>query len=125
MARIECNEHDWDEGIMLDESGRVIEGTMSNLFAWYGDKLLTPIIDRAGIRGICRDVVIERASAVGIGTEECELDISDLLESDGMFVCNSLIGIWPVRRLLDRNYDITRNTRMLQQRLQEAMCSPD
>lgn len=123
MARKECTEQGWDEGVMLDSEERVIEGTMSNIFAWYGDKLITPMITQAGVKGICRDVIMEQSMHAVGGIEECEISVSELLQSDGIFVCNSLIGIWPVRHFLDREFDSNRNTFMLQQMIEEAMCS--
>ncbi|MCK5360048.1 MAG: aminodeoxychorismate lyase, partial [Gammaproteobacteria bacterium] len=96
LARLECQDNDWDEGLMLDDKSRVIEGCMSNLFVWQKDKLMTPQLEHTGIRGICRERVILLAKAEGLEVEQCELDLGDLLHSDGLFVSNSLIGIWPV-----------------------------
>ena len=42
MARAEWDDPSIAEGLMLDAAGHVIEGTMSNLFAVIGGRLVTP-----------------------------------------------------------------------------------
>jgi 4-amino-4-deoxychorismate lyase len=130
LARIECQENGWGEGLMLDGMHRVIEGCMSNLFAWQKNKLLTPQLEQAGIRGICREKIIMLAKKAGLTVEQCELDPGDLRHSDGLFVSNSLIGIWPVSQfkcqgMKTRQFEINANTRLLQKRLEEDICSVD
>lgn len=100
---------EWDdpaiaEGLMLDSEGLVIEGTMSNLFAESQGRLLTPRLDQAGVAGVVRGLVMEWARASGIPCEARDLLPGDLLGVDALFLTNSLIGIWPVRRVQDRQF---------------------
>ena len=130
LARTECQSEGWDEGLMLDHRNRIIEGSMSNLFLWQQDRLLTPQLDQTGIRGICRDRIMSLAEEQGIKVEQCEIDLGDLPNSDGLFVTNSLIGIWPVvqfrcRHLKERQFEIAANTRSLQEILEADICSAD
>ena len=128
LARIECQDNDWDEGLMLDDRNRIIEGCMSNLFVWQKDRLLTPQLEHTGIKGICREKIILLAEENGLKVEQCELDLGDLQHSDGLFVTNSLIGIWPVvqykcQDIKEREFVINDNTRLLQKRLEADICS--
>ncbi|MBT8420829.1 MAG: aminodeoxychorismate lyase, partial [Gammaproteobacteria bacterium] len=105
LARVECRERGLPEGIMADTDGNLIEGTMSNLFLVQGNELMTPILTHGGIRGIVRDRIIRLArSAGGIGVRELALPLAALHGADEVFFCNSLIGIWPVRRLEKYTY---------------------
>ena len=128
LARLECQKNGWDEGLMLDDRNRIIEGCMSNLFVWQKDRLYTPQLEHTGIKGICRERIILLAQENGLKVEQCELDLGDLQHSDGLFVTNSLIGIWPVvtykcLQIEERQFEINANTRLLQKSLEEAICS--
>ena len=48
LARNEWDDPDIAEGIMSDDDGNIIEGTMSNIFIVEGDTLFTPVVTRAG-----------------------------------------------------------------------------
>lgn len=125
LARMECQAEGWDECIMLDNEEKVIEGSMSNLFAWQQGRLLTPQLDQAGIKGICRDRIMSLAAVNGIDVEQCELDLEDLHNSGGLFVCNSLIGIWPIVQFAGRTLETGINTRKLQVQLEAEICSAE
>lgn len=106
MARMEWRD-EYQEGVMLDARDRVVEGTMSNLFAVEGGGLRTPLLDRCGVSGVMRGWIIETCRQCGIPVREERLSREDLLRADGVFFCNVLIRVWPVRRLEDaRDYDV-------------------
>jgi 4-amino-4-deoxychorismate lyase len=106
LARAEWANPAIAEGLMLDSEGLVIEGTMSNLFVERDGRLLTPRLDRTGVAGVVRTLVLEQARAQGIVCEERDLKPHELLAADALFLTNSLIGIWPVRRLEERRYSL-------------------
>jgi len=125
LARLQCQAEGWDEGIMLDDQGSVIEGSMSNLFIWREDHLLTPSLQKSGIKGLCREIIIDLAAENGIAVEQTTFRLEDLANSCGMFVTNSLIGIWPVINFNGQQLAVCANTRLLQQKLEESICSAD
>ncbi len=98
LARAEWDD-EYREGLMLDSDGHVIEGTMSNLFIAAADELLTPKLDRCGVAGVMREHIIVNASSAGLSVREVSLTLDDLYQADGLFVCNSIIGAWPVARI--------------------------
>lgn len=104
LARAEWQDDEIHEGLMLDSEGYVVEGTMSNLFWVENGQLRTPMLDRCGIRGVLRALVIELAHAAGIEVLETRIGASRLLQADEIFVTNSLIGIWPVKQLLRQRF---------------------
>ncbi|NOX75792.1 MAG: aminodeoxychorismate lyase [Gammaproteobacteria bacterium] len=101
------------EGLMQDNHNHVIEGTMSNLFCVRDNVLLTPDLSQCGVAGITRERVMEAASTMNITLRETTLDTAQVLDADELFICNSLIGIWPVRKLEDRCYPVGPVTRQL------------
>jgi len=112
LAQSEWNENDYAEGLMLDANKLVIEGTKTNIFIVRGGQLKTPLLNHAGIKGIMRDIVIAAADYLDMPVIETEITCTDLEEADEIFVCNSIIKIWPVNAYRDQQYvigDITRN----------------
>ena len=119
LARQEWDDTGIMEGLLLDSVGNLIEGTMSNLFLVKDEVLLTPDLQRCGVAGIMRSQVLKLADQLSIHAEICQLGIADLHEAGEVFICNSLIGIWPIITIDDRNY--TRGTTT--SRLQDLLAS--
>jgi 4-amino-4-deoxychorismate lyase len=105
LARSEWNDPAIAEGLMLSQNGGLIEGTMSNLFAIHGERVVTPPLERCGVRGVMRGWVLAKLRDWGIPSEERVLDPSRLCSFDHLFLTNSVFGIWPVRRLDDREWE--------------------
>lgn len=105
LARAEWDDPDIPEGLMCDIAGRVVEGTMSNLFVFTEGRLYTPRLDRCGVTGIARAQVIAAAARLGIPCAEVDLDRDAVLDADALMLSNALIGIWPVASLGERRYD--------------------
>ncbi len=105
LARSEW-EDEYEEGLMLDLSGRVIEGTMSNVFIVKEGALHTPDVSQCGVAGVMRQIILEQAPKHGISVNVAALDLDQVRQAQGMFLCNSLFGIWPVREFEDRAYPV-------------------
>jgi 4-amino-4-deoxychorismate lyase len=115
LARAEWPaDSDIAEGVLFSSCGRLVSGTMSNLFIVRGSSVLTPRVDRCGVAGIMRRVVMTEAAHAGIAVRECELGREDLQSADEVFLTNARIGIWPVRALDGRPLTPGPTTRHLQ-----------
>lgn len=90
---------DIDERLMCDSQGQVICGTRSNLFCVRDRRLLTPALNHCGVAGIMRGKLIELAQAQGLDVSIQALQLDDLRRADEVFICNAVIGLWPVRAL--------------------------
>lgn len=99
LARSEWLDPDISEGLMQDSEGFIVEGTMSNLFFVHGERVTTPDLGSAGVAGVMREVVMEQADRLGLPLSIEQLKLPDLKSADGIFLSNSLIGIWPVREV--------------------------
>lgn len=120
LARREWGDPAVAEGLMLDSDGRVVEGTASNLFLVADGGLRTPALQRCGVAGVMRGLVIELASNAGLVVQEEDLGREDVARADEIFLTNSLIGIWPVVRVEDRRLKSGKVTRQLMKRIAEA-----
>ncbi len=99
LAQMELEGTEAREGLVRSSGGLVVSGISSNVFGVQGGRLLTPRIDRCGVRGVTRRVVLEHAAAVGLEPLETELRREDLLRCDELFVTNAVFGIRPVNAL--------------------------
>ncbi len=115
LARSEWKNNDLQEGIMLDAHGQVIEGTMSNLFFIKDSIIYTSPITLCGVAGITRDVIMQVINEHALILVERFYFEPELLQADEIFVCNSIIGIWPVKELNDKQFGMGEITRQLQQ----------
>ena len=121
LARAEWDD-EYAEGLMQDESGNIIEGTMTNVFLVEEGTLCTPEVTRCGVEGVMRGAVLEQARCLGIACRVGPVTATQLEHADELFLTNSLIGLWPVRRIENRSYTIGQTTRKIQQAIYDAGC---
>jgi len=122
LARLESN--DGEESLLFGSSGRLVSGTMSNVFLVRDSRLLTPRLDSFGVSGIMRRVVLAEATLLGIEAEERDLRADDLAAASEVFLTNARIGIWPVREIDSRPLAPGPVTRRLQKRLVPLLEEP-
>lgn len=99
LARSEWQDDAIAEGLMLDAEGTVVAGTMTNLFLVVDGALLTPVLDRCGIAGIARALVLESAAPLGLQVAQRRIAAGELRQADEIFVCNSVVGLRPLAEL--------------------------
>jgi 4-amino-4-deoxychorismate lyase len=98
LARAELPE-DVPEGLLLDTSGVVREGTFTNV-VWIRDgRAATPTLTDVGIPGVMRGATVVALQDRGISCDAVEAAPRTIADADECFVCNSLIGLWPVRSI--------------------------
>ncbi|QJI30404.1 aminodeoxychorismate lyase [Pseudomonas sp. ADAK18] len=114
IARSEWLDADHAEGLMLDMSGRVIEGVFSNLFLVRDGMLLTADLNRCGVAGVMRAELLAQARTLGIPVIVADVSFDQLQQADEVFVCNSVYGIWPVRGCGAMSWSVGPLTRKLQ-----------
>lgn len=125
LARAEWRDPQIAEGIMLDGRGRVIGGTMSNLFLVRSGHLYTPKLDTCGIAGTVRALVLREAGTRGIEVVQTDVVSADLADADGLFLTNALIGVWPVRRLESQTKRLDRLPTELTAAVRKAALTPE
>lgn len=105
LAARELAATDADEGLVCDSRGCVIEAVSSNVFVRIGEQLLTPLLDRCGVAGVARGLILDSASVLGFEIKEQRLRRSDVALADEVFLTNSVRGARPVRQLGNVRYD--------------------
>ncbi|HIJ22546.1 MAG TPA: aminodeoxychorismate lyase [Gammaproteobacteria bacterium] len=99
LARNEWSDPSISEGIVMNGYGKVIEGTMSNLFFIQQGRVITPDLSRCGVEGVMRNLLIKQLKQQGIAVTVRPIAVDELSEVDEAFCCNSLIGVWPIRQI--------------------------
>ncbi len=85
-----------DEAIMLDENQNIISATQGNIYFIFAQKLLTPKLDRCGVIGSRRSLILEIAKSIDLNVEEGNISTTDAKNADEVFISNSIIGIQSV-----------------------------
>ncbi len=105
LARAEFGT-DFQEGLVRDYHGRVIEGTMSNLFVVMPDgSVHTPDLHACGIAGVMRRFILATLGEMGVDCRVRHIGLEDIRQAEALFMTNSLIGLWPVREFAGRDYN--------------------
>jgi 4-amino-4-deoxychorismate lyase len=99
LARMEWSDSDTAEGLMLDADGWVVEGTMANIFMRQGNTLLTPDLSACGVAGLQRERILGFAPQCDLVAEVRNISLKALFKAEEVFLCNSVIGVWPVREI--------------------------
>jgi len=105
LARAEWSDPAVPEGLMLDEGGNIIGGTMTNLFIVEGGQLLTPGLTRCGVAGVTRERVMEAARKQGVACREEPITQARLSDAQEALLVNSVIGVWQIRECAGRSWN--------------------
>ena len=99
LARMEWHSPDITDGIFLDINDNVIECTAANIFARFGDTLITPNLTQCGVAGVTRQRIIELAHTLALKVVVEILTLEKLFMADEVIICNSLYGAWQVKTI--------------------------
>lgn len=98
----EAKDKGFETTMLLDHQGNVTEGPGFNVFAVFGDRVVTS--DHGVLHGITRQTALEMAQARGLSVETRPLPIEEFWNADEVFLSSSGGGIIPVTRVDDRTF---------------------
>ncbi|MGB7591975.1 MAG: branched-chain amino acid transaminase [Terriglobia bacterium] len=97
LVKMEALTNGYVEGISLDASGHVSEGSGENLFIVREGKIITPPLSSSILPGITRDSVITLARELGYTVIEQTLSREMLYIADEVFFTGTAAEITPIR----------------------------
>ena len=97
LIKMEATTNGYAEGIALDSSGHVSEGSGENIFVVRDGKLMTPTLGSSVLPGITRDSVITLAREMGLTVIEQPLPREALYIADELFFTGTAAEITPIR----------------------------
>lgn len=93
LARAEWDDPAVDDGVLLGESGEVVETVMANIFWRDGDTVFTPALNRAGVSGRQRARILDALQGEGADVVIGHFPAASLNAAAEAWVCNSVIGL--------------------------------
>ena len=107
LARAELAQYGAFEGLMASSSGRLVSGTMSNVFIRLEGQWHTPLLARCGVTGVMRTVVLREAAIAGHVIRESDLPWSVLEHCEELFISNARLGVLPLFSLDGRELPVS------------------
>jgi branched-chain amino acid aminotransferase len=99
LVRMEANMNGFDEGIVLDSSGLVSEGSGENLFVIRDGTIYTPASHHSILPGITRHAAITLAKDLGYVVEERGIPREFLYISDEVFFTGTAAEVTPIQSI--------------------------
>ena len=95
-----CQSSGFNEAIFFTELGNLCEGCTSNIFIVKNKKIYTPPVKDGLLPGVVRNWVIKNFQV-----KEARITKEELLNSDEVFLTNSLVGVIKVSSIEDKLFD--------------------
>lgn len=88
QAALYAGKMGWDEALVMNNNGHVIESTDSNIYAVYNNRIYTPPLRSGCVAGVCRAYLMDRYDFL-----EATLSFHDLKSAHMVFCSNALHGV--------------------------------
>jgi 4-amino-4-deoxychorismate lyase len=102
LLRAELDKRQEDDLVVSNCHDHIIEVTCANLFYKQGSQWYTPDLSLSGVNGLIRQAILTKYPKFNVRLTHSV----DLREANSMFICNSLMGIMPVKTYNNRNLAI-------------------
>jgi branched-chain amino acid aminotransferase len=99
LIKMQASLDGYADGIALDESGLLSEGSGQNLFLVRDGVIHTPSIGSSVLQGITRDTVFALAKDLGFDLREGSIPREFLYLADEAFFCGTAVEITPIRTI--------------------------
>lgn len=109
------------EMLLVNSQGFITEGSRSNFFAVFGNKLVTPPSQQV-LEGITRTMVIKLAHENSIMLEERPIHTSEIMAMDGAFITGTSSKVLPIAKIADHTFaTIPDSTKIMMKLYDELM----
>jgi branched-chain amino acid aminotransferase len=99
LIKMQATVDGYAEGIALDESGLISEGSGQNLFLVRDNVVYTPSLTSSILEGITRNTVIQLTKDLGFEVREQPLPREFLYLADEAFFCGTAVEVTPIRSI--------------------------
>jgi branched-chain amino acid aminotransferase len=96
FAKTEAIDAGFDEALVMDKNGHVVEGSAENLFIVRDGVIYTPPVSANILEGITRKSIIEIAKNLGYEVVERDIDRTELYFADEIFLSGTGAKVSPV-----------------------------
>ncbi|MBQ4832527.1 aminodeoxychorismate lyase [Pseudoalteromonas sp. MMG010] len=108
----------YDDVLVCDQQNQIIEVSAANIFIIKDSIIYSPLLNECGINGVylrslCDKLLIQFKT----------LSLNDVLQADGVFICNSLMEVVAVNCILDCQFNVSNSVLIFKQLLaKESQC---
>ncbi|MGH4121651.1 MAG: aminotransferase class IV [Clostridium sp.] len=95
----------YNEALFLNTEGFISEGAVSNIFFVKNGIIFTPKVKCGLLPGIIRDFVIKNSLTLGFKIQEGEFTYGELMEAEGIFITNSIMGIMKINKIENKIFN--------------------
>lgn len=110
MAARQAKEHKWNDALVRNAAGNIIESTIANIFWVKDNTIYTPPLSEGCIAGVMRKYLMTEVAVI-----EQPLTEDILMEADEVFLTNAIKRIKWIATIGDRHYTNTTSRRMAHQ----------
>ena len=105
LAGLEKQAHNWQDILICNDKGYIIEGLSSNLFWVKDEKVYTPLRASGCVEGVMRKQILHLLRANGYRLEEVPgATREDLFAAEELFLTNAIQGIQWIVGFEDKRY---------------------
>ncbi|KZN64363.1 hypothetical protein N473_15570 [Pseudoalteromonas luteoviolacea CPMOR-1] len=101
LIKEDASRRSGDDVLVLDLNDNVIECSASNIIAFKDQQLVTPSLALCGIKGVYLSLLSDHHN---ISAQA--LTLADLQDADAVFMCNSLMGLVPVKSIDKKTFNL-------------------
>ncbi|KAF7786527.1 4-amino-4-deoxychorismate lyase [Pseudoalteromonas rubra] len=91
-----------DDVLVMDLQGEVIESSAANILICKDKRWYTPDLSRCGIQGVFLSSLQQHNTI-----ETATLDLTSVCAADAVYLCNSLMGLVPVRQIAHQQFSLS------------------
>jgi len=102
LFRAELDDVKEDDLVIMNINDHIIETSSANIFWWTNNQLYTPDIINSGVAGLMRQCILDNHKSTTVST----FSLPELEQADEIFICNSIMGIVPVKQYKDKALSI-------------------
>ena len=112
LASIHANENNFDNAILLNASGNIIEVANANIFILKNEKIYTPPLAEGCVDGTMRKWVSNEVDVF-----EKAILKNEILDADEVFITNAINGLTPVETIAKASFTSFNTANSIQQKL--------
>lgn len=94
----------WNDALVVNEKGNILESSIANLFWIKDEQVYTPPVSDGCIAGVMRAYIINELQKTGIQVTEKQCTRADLYQANEIFLTNAVKKIRWVKVLEEYNY---------------------
>ncbi len=114
----------FDDALLFDGKGKLVEAISSNVFVLINNQWLTPVLEASGVKGTVRAWLMQTGfPKLALAVRETDISYDNLRDAGALFVCNAVRGIHPIKSVTfsDGDQRVYQSSETIRQ-LSDIMC---